>query len=364
MVSIIISFYNEEVLLKETLENLLQIVYPKYEIILINDGSTDKSKYIALAYSKRYSKIRLIDKPFNEGKSSSLNEGILAAKGDILLFMDADAVVDKNILRWIVPHFVNGPRVGSVTGNPIVRNRVNIITRVQTAEYSSIISLVKRAQRIVGKIFTVSGVVSAYRRIALFDAGFFDVNMATEDIDMSWRVQKRFWEIRFEPSAVVWIMVPDTIRALYQQRLRWALGGLQVLVKHINMLFSWKNRRFWPIYLDNVLSIFWAFNFYFLVGIWFIGTIAGIPVFTNLGISPFIQWYGSILALTLLAQMTISAILNLKYDRTLIIYFFWAAWYPVYYWVITSFAVIVALPLLVFGKRRKIRWLPARRKIA
>jgi len=92
--------------------------------------------------------VRLIEKSKNEGKVKALNDGILASKGHILLFLDADALVEKDILKWLVPHFVNHPRTGAVTGNPMVRNRVNILTRVQTAEYSSIISLIKRAQRL------------------------------------------------------------------------------------------------------------------------------------------------------------------------------------------------------------------------
>lgn len=139
--------------------------------------------------------------------------------------------MEKDILKWLVPYFVNYPRTGAVTGNPMVRNRVNILTRVQTAEYSSIISLIKRAQRLVGKIFTVSGAITSISRQALIDIGFYDQKIATEDIDISWRLQKRFWDVRFEAKAVVWLNCPTTLKTLFKQRQRWAFGGLQVLIK-------------------------------------------------------------------------------------------------------------------------------------
>jgi biofilm PGA synthesis N-glycosyltransferase PgaC len=265
-------------------------------------------------------------------------------------------LVEKDILKWLVPHFVNHPRTGAVTGNPMVRNRVNILTRVQTAEYSSIISLIKRAQRLVGKIFTVSGAVSAVSRIALIDIGLYDPTIATEDIDISWRLQKRFWDVRFEAKAVVWLNCPTTLKTLFKQRRRWAFGGLQVLIKHRDVLKSWRQRRFWPIYIDNLLALFWALSFFILVFIWLIGLFFKLPLLLALGASPLIQWYGSILALTSLLQLAVSAWLNFNYDRTLIFGFFWAAWYPVFYWLITSFAAIIALLYLLKGTQVQKMW--------
>lgn len=359
LVSIIVPFFNEEALLKDTLLSLLAINYPRYEIVLINDGSTDDSPSIAREFAKRYEKIRLIEKSQNEGKADSINKGILASKGHILLFIDADAVVDRQILRWMIPHFTEYPRVGAVTGHPLVRNRTGLITRVQVVEYSSIISLIKRAQRIAGKVFTVSGVVFAIKRSALAQIGLFDHSMATEDIDISWRLQKNSWNIHFEPNATVWIIVPHNLMALFKQRLRWALGGLQVLIKHFDVLTRWRTRRMWPVYFDSLIAISWAFTFYTLAILWLIGLFSPMQA----GISPLIHWYGSILAVMSLLQMMVSTALNYKYDKTMRHNFFWAAWYPVFFWLISSSAVIVALPILIFRRKQKdkISWQTARR---
>ena len=83
--------------------------------------------------------------------------------GEIVLIMDADAAPDPRILRWIVPHF-RSARVAAVTGNPRVANRETFLAQLQAIEFSSIVSLLRRAQRVWGRIVTMSGVVAAFRR--------------------------------------------------------------------------------------------------------------------------------------------------------------------------------------------------------
>ena len=87
----------------------------------------------------------------------------------------------------------------------------------------------RRAQRIWGRVMTVSGAVVAFRRSAILDVGLFTPSMATEDIDMTWRLQMRFWDVRYEPRAVVWMEVPPNLREFWKQRRRWVRGLAQVL---------------------------------------------------------------------------------------------------------------------------------------
>lgn len=117
------------------------------------------------------------------------------------------------------------PHVGAVTGNPRIRTRSTLIGRIQVGEFSSIIGLIKRTQRIYGRVFTVSGVIAAFRRQALADVGYWSPDMITEDIDISWKLQLRHWDIFFEPRALCWILMPETLRGLWKQRLRWAQGA-------------------------------------------------------------------------------------------------------------------------------------------
>src|SRR3546814_5898602 len=116
-------------------------------------------------------------------------------------------------------------RVGAVTGNPRIRNRSSLLGQGQVGEFASIIGLIKRTQRVYGRIFTVSGVVAAFRRRALDHVGYWSLDMITEDIDISWKLQRDHWTIFYEPRALCWILMPETLRGLWRQRLRWAQGG-------------------------------------------------------------------------------------------------------------------------------------------
>ena len=179
-------------------------------------------------------------------------------------------MLDKEALNWFAWHFVSYPRVGAITGNPRVWNRTSLLGKIQAGEYSSIIGLIKRTQRIVGKILTVSGVIAAYRKSAILNCGLFDSDTVTEDIDITWKLQKQFWDVRYEPRALCRILVPETLKGLWRQRLRWAQGGLQVLIKHAGIWSDIRYRRFWPIYVEYALGVIWALSITTVAVTWLI----------------------------------------------------------------------------------------------
>ena len=158
-------------------------------------------------------RVRLIAKAVNEGKAMAMNDAIPCLRGEIVLIMDADAVPDPQILRWMVPHFASA-RVAGVTGNPRVANRETFLSQLQVVEFTSIVSVLRRAQRIWGRILTMSGVVGAFRKSAMLDVGLFSPEMATEDIDMTWNLQRALYDVRYEPRALVWMKVPSTLGGL------------------------------------------------------------------------------------------------------------------------------------------------------
>jgi len=211
VVSVLIPTYCEEKVIESTIEGALAIDYPTFEVVVVDDGSTDGTVARITPYVES-GRVRLIQKTVNEGKAMALNDALLCLNGEIVLTIDADAVVDPRILRHLVPHF-SSARVAAVTGNPRVSNRRTLLSKIQLIEFTSIVGLLRRAQRVWGRIQTVSGVVVAFRKTALFDVGLFDPSMATEDIDMSWWLQKRFWDIRYEPKGLVWMQVPETLGA-------------------------------------------------------------------------------------------------------------------------------------------------------
>ncbi|RYD02013.1 hypothetical protein N752_26535 [Desulforamulus aquiferis] len=229
--------------------------------------------------------------------------GLIASKGEIIVGIDADALLDVDALSYMVPHFTTprfGERVGAVTGNPRVRNRSSLLSKVQLCEFSSIIGLIKRSQRILGKVMTVSGVIVAFRKSALLDCELWDRDVITEDIGVTWKLQKRFWDVRFEPRAICWMLVPETLIGFWKQRVRWAQGGIEVLLRHGNIFLDWRQKRLIPIYLEQLASICWSIS-------WIVVTITFIlkMITTKTFIYP-VFWSGSYLALLCLVQFVIA----------------------------------------------------------
>ncbi|MCK4351023.1 MAG: glycosyltransferase, partial [Candidatus Krumholzibacteria bacterium] len=248
-VTVLIPAYNEEQNIENTLMAVTSIDYPEYEVVVVDDASTDRTAEIVTNYVNR-GKVRLIRKLVNEGKAMALNDAIPCTNGEILLIIDADASPDPDILKYMVPHF-RFPRVAAVTGNPRVANRKTLLSKLQSIEFTSIISLQRRAQRVWGRIMTMSGVVGAFRRSALIDVGQYSPEMATEDIDLTWKLHLRHYQVRYEARAIVWMRVPQSLAGLWKQRRRWALGLSQVLRRHGVTALAWRHRRLWPVMLES-----------------------------------------------------------------------------------------------------------------
>lgn len=349
--SILIPCHNEERQIRETLIYLMELDYPNYEVVAIDDGSTDKTASILHELSRKYERVRAIYLRENQGKGAALNIACLMAKGDLILTIDADAFLDSKALKWMAWHFGKFPRVGAVTGNPRVLNRTTLLGKIQTGEYASIIGLIKRTQRILGKVLTVSGVIAAFRKQALLSVGLWDTDMLTEDIDITWKLEKHFWDVRYEPRALCWILVPETIKGLWRQRLRWAQGGIEVLRKHRDIWQDWRQRRLWPVYMESVFSTFWAYSFWILIALWIFQEIFNLilPIRFKPPIPP--QWTGSILALTCVIQFAVSVYVDNVYDKKFFRYLFWVIWYPFIYWMINALTVTVAVPKALLKKK-------------
>lgn len=162
------------------------------------------------------------------GKAIALKTGAAAAKSEYLVCIDGDALLDRDAAAYIVEPMLYNPRVGAVTGNPRIRTRSTLVGKIQVGEYSSIIGLIKRTQRIYGNVFTVSGVIAAFRRSALAEVGYWSDDMITEDIDISWKLQLNQWTIFYEPRALCWILMPETLKGCGNS----ACAGLRAVQKY------------------------------------------------------------------------------------------------------------------------------------
>ena len=351
-VTVLIPAHNEEGVIADTLRAACEIDYPSYEVVLVDDGSTDDTVGRAMPFVGA-GRVRLVRKHVNEGKALALNDALPLVTGEIVLTLDADAAPDPDILHRIVPHF-RSARVAAVTGNPRVRNADNFLARLQAIEFSSIVSLLRRSQRIWGRIVTVSGVVAAFRRSAIFDVGGFSPNMPTEDIELTWKLQKRFYDVRYEPRAIVWMTVPTTVRGLYKQRLRWARGLMQVFHKHADVMLHWKFRRMWPVFIESALSIVWALCFVVLTLIWVASYAIGVP---PVGASPIPNLWGMTIGTLCLLQLLLGTLVDRRYDKGILRYYPYAVWYPLVYWMFLSVTTVLSLSWIFRRPARSgVRW--------
>jgi len=240
-------------------------------------------------------------------------------------------------------HLLNFPRVGAVTGNPRVRNRSTLLGKIQVGEFSSIIGLIKRAQRTYGRLFTVSGVVGAYRKAALHDVGYWSKEMMCEDIDISWKLQVHHWDVRLEPAALCWILMPETFKGLWRQRLRWAMGGVQVMLKFLPDIAHWQMRRMWPMYVEYLVSVLWAYCFALSVVLWAAAFFVPVPIpWRVTGLTP--TWPGMLIATTSMLQIAVGMMLDRRYDLRFGRQFYWVIWYPAAFWLITFLTAVAAVP--------------------
>ncbi len=353
MVSILMPAHNEGDILYGVVKEMTSLNYPNYELILINDGSSDDTGNVLKNIVNMYDNVKVIDLKVNCGKANALYLGAIASKGEILVGVDADSYLEKNALRYLVSHFINkqnGERVGAVTGNPRVRNRGTLLGKIQLCEYASIISLIKRTQRVLGKVMTVSGVCVAYRKKALLESGFWDRDMMTEDIAVTWKLEKNFWDIRYEPRALCWMLVPETVKGLWRQRKRWAEGGLEVVFRHFDIFKSWRRRRLFPVYLEQVCSFFWSVCWLILTIILVIMEIQGKMVFTDY------IWKSQFLSFVCLLQFAVAMWLESHYDKQILKSSWSVIWYPLVYWYVNVFITLSALLKAILPKKKLATW--------
>lgn len=347
LVSVLIPAFREEELIRRTIEGALAIDYPNMEVVLVDDASSDGTVAAVLDLVQT-GQIRLVQKHVNEGKAMALNDSIPCLRGELVLIMDADAWPEPDILRYLVPHF-RSARVGAVTGNPKVANRETFLAQLQIIEFTSIVSILRRAQRVWGRILTMSGVVGIFRKSALFDAGLYSPEMATEDIDISWKLQKKFYDIRYESRAIVWMQVPPTFARLWRQRVRWAKGLAQVLKRHGEVAIRHRHRRLWPVIAEALLSVAWAYTAVFLTGFWVVSSAMGAM---PLGISPIPLWWGMLIATLCILQLLTGVLLERNYDREVLRYFPVAVLYPIVYWMMMALITALATPIALFERNR------------
>jgi len=275
-ISIIVPVFNEGKVLRESIESLLDIDYPNYEIIIVNDGSTDNTAAVGetlVGFQKGrtgFIKVSLINKP-NGGKSKALNAGIQYSEAQFVLCMDGDSQLSPNTLRVAVRHFTN-PYIGAVAGNVKVQNRKKVLTDLQALEYVEGLNMARSAQGFMQLVNIIPGPIGLFRKTALRDAGFYSSDTFAEDADVTLKILAKGWKIVYEPAAIAYTEAPETIYQLLKQRYRWTRGILQAIRKHKRHLYNPTinfNNSFvlWSMFYE---ALFWPamnifVNLYFII---------------------------------------------------------------------------------------------------
>lgn len=351
LVTVVVPCFNEAPHLREVIEQLMRTRYPNYEVIAVNDGSTDGTGTLLDAMSREYSRLRVIHNASNQGKAVGLNTACQLAQGEFILGIDGDALVDVNAIAWLLMPMLRSERIGAVTGNPRIRTRTTLLGRMQVGEFSSIIGLIKRSQQLLGVLFTVSGVIAMFRRRAVLEVGFWSPDVLTEDIDISFKLQLAGWRLYFQPCALCWILMPETLRGLYRQRQRWATGGIQTMMRYSGRILRPRQWRLWPIYIEYLTSVAWAYAMAVAVVFFFLSPLLPDDSAWRSRLLP--HWQGTLLAMTCLLQRFLSLWIDRKYDRNLLRYFVATIWYPIAFWVIAMLTTVIALPTAMARRRGK-----------
>jgi len=253
--SVVIVGHNEERPLRACVEALAEQTFladgGTMQVIVVDDGSTDRMMDVGRALQREGKIDTLLRLEHRSGKSAGVNLGLSACRGDIVIIADVDTTFDRDAFAEMLAYFVD-PSVGAVSGNIGVRNlSASLMTRVQAIEYSIGFSLARRIADALGILSIVSGAFGAFRRSAIEQVGRQDVEVG-EDADLTMKLRRAGWRIRFAPEANALTLVPETVPTLIAQRLRWDRGLITIWLRKFRGAFDPRQSTF---RLANVFSV-------------------------------------------------------------------------------------------------------------
>ena len=236
-VSVIIPAYNESRVIVKTVQALIESEYPGFlEIIVIDDGSTDDTASVVDAHFHSRQNFKLIRQE-NRGKAAALNAGIIAAEGQVIVAIDADTLLRADAVAMLARHFSEAD-IGAVSGNMMVGNPINMLTRAQRLEYLFANNLDRRALELLNGITVVPGAIGAFRKDDLVRLNGFSSETLAEDSDLTIRLLIAGKRVVYEPYAIALTEVPETLTDLKKQRFRWSFGKFQALWKYRSVMFN------------------------------------------------------------------------------------------------------------------------------
>ncbi|MBS7614224.1 glycosyltransferase family 2 protein [Candidatus Bathyarchaeota archaeon] len=268
--SLIIPAHNEEKIIVNAIESALETDYPQKEIIVVDDGSKDKTFQLAYPYFQK-GLIKLLHRDVASGsKATSLNFGLIFATGEIIVVVDADTLLERNALREIVKP-LSDPDISAVSGNVRVlkgeNGSNNLLVKLQAYEYLISLELGRRFNSIMKTLLIISGAFGAFWKESVYSIGEYDKDTITEDFDMSFKMRKLGKKLYFEDKAISWTFAPESWKNWRRQRIRWTKGQAETLWKHRNVMFKKGfDVRFFMAFFDmlfmDIILLFMRFGWF------------------------------------------------------------------------------------------------------
>ncbi len=255
-ITFLVPAFNEQDTIQGTIQALLDLDYPKEkkEIIIINDGSKDKTADMVRKFTRENENVHLLDKK-NSGKADSLNRALKLVKTELFAVTDADSYPEKDSIKKMVGYFQQ-PDVAAVTSRVLVKNKGNFLENFQDFDYV-VIAWTRKLLDYVDSVYVTNGPLSIYKTSPVKRLGGFDPSNLTEDIELTWNLLSNGYKTRMSYSTKVYTTVPSTFKNWINQRIRWNLGGLQTIHKYRSFALR-KNLFGWFVITYVSLSFFLA----------------------------------------------------------------------------------------------------------
>jgi len=249
-VTVLIPAHNEESVIVQTVSSVLASTLPHLRVIVVNDGSADRTGELLDTHFGADERVRIIHQ-VNRGKAAALSLAMSLAETEIVVTIDADTEVEPDAIGKLLRHF-SDPKTGAVAGNVKVGNRSRWLTRWQALEYITSQNMEKRAFDLLNCITVVPGALGAWRKRAIDEAGGITADTVAEDADLTIAIRRMGWRVSYDEEAIAWTEAPETPGALIRQRFRWTFGTLQSFWKHSSTLFRPKYGTLGWIALPNI----------------------------------------------------------------------------------------------------------------
>jgi peptidoglycan-N-acetylglucosamine deacetylase len=251
-VAVLIPAYNEEPVIVRTIRSVLNSDYRNLHVIVIDDGSQDRTAEVAAAaYAREIATGRLqVLTKRNAGKAAALNYALDRMNEEIYVGIDADTVIATDAISRLIPHFQD-PSIGAIAGNAKVGNRLNLWTRWQALEYITSQNFERRALDLFHVVTVVPGAIGAWRTAPVKAAGGYPLNTVAEDADLTMSLLEQGYKVDYEDRSLAFTEAPVNARGLMRQRFRWSFGTLQAVWKH--RLAFVRNKAMGLFALPNIL---------------------------------------------------------------------------------------------------------------